>query len=113
MLYRCPVENETAVGLLNRMGLFSRGVFRSLIDNGVATEEASEIAERRVWLPNALRVIFSILNSHSPNFVFSAALTAISFLPRELAFIGPSLPPCEFWRWQTADPFPSPELLRP
>ena len=92
VLYRRPVENETAVGLLNRMGLFSHGVFRSFIDNAIEC-----LGDRRTtnMVAQCLGVVSSILNSHydSPNFVFSAALTAISFLPRELAFIGPSLPP--------------------
>ena len=45
VLYRCPVENETAVGLLNRLGLFSRGAFRSFIDNG--TEAIEYLGDRR------------------------------------------------------------------
>ena len=63
---------------------------------------------------NVLGVIFLILTE----FPFAqirllCCVDSRSFLPRELAFIGPSLPPCEFWQWQTADSFLSPELSRP
>ena len=61
MLHRRPVENETAVGLLNRMGLFSRGVFRSPIDNGTDLEAIECLGDRHSMSLHPSAVIVSVI----------------------------------------------------
>ena len=105
MLYRRPAENETAVGLLNRMGLFSCGVFRSLIDNG--TEAIEYLGDRRTTSMVAQCPPRHFLDSEFP----FAQLRLLCCVDSHFVFIGPSLPPREFLAVADRGPVPLPRTI--